>query len=867
MIQSNTLNKTVILMMIMLGVGAGSLAAAAPAPQDPAKAPSETSPLKLIPWPKSVTLGTGTLAIGPASHIAAATPQLHRLAEIFSDNIRMTTGVRLAVVDGPGAAGDIVLAINPAVRAGADILTVRDRQIVKVRDYADHISITDRALVEGWDYRAAAEGTATLLQLLTARGDQLSLPRAEILDWPQADFMSAMVDTARQRNTIEDLKQIVRICRAYKVRYLDLHLTDDQGWTFPSTAFPKLGTTNWGAHGGPAPVRYSLAELKDLVKFADERGVILVPKIEVPGHSSQARAILPEIFGYIDPTTHKPVDQGMMNLTNPRLYPALDTIIGEVMDVFASSPYFDMGFDEVSGLPRVISTPQAKEFMRDKNLVNGSELLHSFAMSINDMVKKRGKKLLQWEGAQSYASPDIIVFTWDSNTREAQRLQAKGIPTITVPWDLGVPWPQWSMFVCNGAHLKRTDTVLGACYPAWEQRGDVHIRWLRRIPTRQERTWGPDNLFTEAGFARRLASTDAVTDRLLYGFSIHYDHPVDANPSDSRFAQATVVTLTPPPGLGTVRFTIDGSEPTATSPALTGGFRITDSITIKARLFDADGKPVAPTWSQPYVFEPLSVGASDLIKAQNGKSTPWFAKTSDVTLASATPGGTIRYTTDGSEPSATSQIYEKSITLNATTTVKARWFDAKNVARGRGLTATFSRLPHIQSAATDKPVTLLVPADFPEKTHVEQLLTNGLLMPGHDWASPEVAHFGYHDMSVVIDLQTPTKLTQVGARFIHCQGMGIFPPVTMQVSISQDGKTFTPLGSAHFAATKDPHDRGAKGKVMEVDGNNAEARYVKIDATRLKLIPEWHPVHGKPAHLMCDEVFVNPTHMEGGGAK
>ena len=186
-----------------------------------------------------------------------------------------------------------------------------------------------------------------------------------------------MLDVARQDHPIDAIKKVVQLCRLYKARYLQLHLTDDQGWTFPSTKYPQLGSKNYGAHGGVAPRVYKLEELKELVAYADARGVTLVPELEMPGHSGAAARSLPEIFDAINPQSKQPVGIGCMNMSNEELYPALDTIIGEMCDVFRSSPYFHIGSDEVTS-GRLSLHRGYKAFMAKHGLKNDSELADHF---------------------------------------------------------------------------------------------------------------------------------------------------------------------------------------------------------------------------------------------------------------------------------------------------------------------------------------------------------------------------------------------------------------------------------------------------------------------------------------------------------
>ena len=100
------------------------------------------------------------------------------------------------------AAGDIVLAINPALKAGEEILRVKAREVVRTREGAYRLTVGTQVKVEGFDYRAVAEGTATLLQAIARQSNGFAVPVMTIDDWPHADYTGAMVDVARQDNPI-----------------------------------------------------------------------------------------------------------------------------------------------------------------------------------------------------------------------------------------------------------------------------------------------------------------------------------------------------------------------------------------------------------------------------------------------------------------------------------------------------------------------------------------------------------------------------------------------------------------------------------------------------------------------------------------
>jgi hexosaminidase len=493
-------------LLVILGSFGPSTRAADPADKYPG--------LNLIPWPRAVQLGEGRMNVTAESRVVAAQKELDPLARVLAEEIALLTGLKPMVVTGSALPGDIVLTVNKAVLADEPILVARERQLVKTRDGAHRLTVGDRAVVEGFDYRAVAEGSATLLQALRQSNGQVSLPKLTVRDWPHADYCGMLVDVARQDHPVAWLKKMVQVCRFYKVRYLQLHLTDDQGWTFPSTKYPQLGTKNHGAHGGAAPKVYTLEELRELVAYADARAVTLVPELEMPGHAGAALRSLPAVFDAINPKTKQPVGLGCMNMASEELYPALDTIIGEMCDVFRSSPYFHIGGDEVS-MGRVALHGGYKAFMEKHQLKDDHELASFFIVRVNEIVKKYGKKAIKWEGLANEASKDVIVMTWDKNNNTAGPLVARGFTTITCPWDLGVPWEEWNMYVCNGSRLKKGDAVLGATLVAWEQPPQTHLAGVRNVAARQERTWNPDHEVTAQGFAARFQALDAAVGKLL----------------------------------------------------------------------------------------------------------------------------------------------------------------------------------------------------------------------------------------------------------------------------------------------------------------------------------------------------------------
>jgi hexosaminidase len=570
------------------------------APPEAAKAS-----LPVLPTPKSVQLEGGEMPLTAGSRIVAADTKLKPIAEILAREIWITTGLKLATAGGNGKPGDIVLKINPKLRADDEILAVENQKIVKTRDFAHAITVADMAVVEGWDYRAVCEGTATILQAIVEKDGKCALPRMTVKDWPHADYQAIMVDCGRQEIPIYVLQKMVEKCRYYKVRYCHLHLSDDHGYTFPLKKYPRMGEHNRGHCEGDAPRIYDLKELKDLVAFADARGVTLVPELETPGHSDAIRLDLPDELD-------RPKEMGggarlaMMNIADDKIYPTLDYIVGEICDVFKSSPYFHIGCDEVNSTP-LMGQPWVGPFLEKNGLKDGyNDLIKRHIRKMNEIVRKRGKMPIIWSGPpmDPAMKDEVIVMTWYDDGSSAEAF-ANGFATITTPWGLGVPFNEWSLYNCNGTVLDRSkNRVLGANMPHWEMSAQC-LNGAGSFP-RQERTWGPDNRITEPEFTERQTPLIARLAKLVEPVTIRAEGNILKEEGWMRtrkeFAGPLTISLSTSNALGRIRYTLDNTEPTAKSALYEKPFQVSRTVRLRTALFDGAGAMLGHVCLAKFVY-------------------------------------------------------------------------------------------------------------------------------------------------------------------------------------------------------------------------------------------------------------------------
>jgi hexosaminidase len=237
------------------------------------------------------------------------------------------------------------------------------------------------------------------------------------------------LDVARRYHSPSTLRYLIRCCEAAKVPYIQLHLTDDQNWMFPSRLLE--GVKKFNQNGKPP---YSLTELHELQQFAHKRGVGLIPEIDLPGHSS--------ILVRMDPAKFGINGRGnCINFASPSVRKFSRQLVKEVAEVFSASPYIHIGGDEAN-YGELESDPS---FSQQKAARSSSwtpaQSFVEFVGSLAEDVLKLNKTPLMWEGfsASAFAKARIprkaIVVAWEGDYYPAEQLVKDGYNVINAGWD------------------------------------------------------------------------------------------------------------------------------------------------------------------------------------------------------------------------------------------------------------------------------------------------------------------------------------------------------------------------------------------------------------------------------------------------
>lgn len=280
--------------------------------------------------------------------------------------------------------------------------------------------------------QGAAWAITTLAQSLVRDVDgQACFPTMSVEDRPRFGWRALMIDSGRHMLPVKDVKKALDLMARYKFNTLHWHLTDDQGWRIEIPQYPRL--TQIGSCRKQSPVTgnrkvqdgkpyrafYTQDEIRDVVRYAKERHIMIVPEVEVPGHASAAIASYPE-FGNKDIADYRPEVSDKWGVhpyifaPSEETFRFLDDIFGEVAKLFPDSPYIHIGGDEA---PKTQwkQSPLAQRVMKENGLKTEEELQSYFVKRVEKIVNKHGRKIIGWDEIQEGGlSPTATMMSWRS---------------------------------------------------------------------------------------------------------------------------------------------------------------------------------------------------------------------------------------------------------------------------------------------------------------------------------------------------------------------------------------------------------------------------------------------------------------------
>jgi hexosaminidase len=390
---------------------------------------TQSTQLALIPKPSFVECHEGHFHLSESSQITLQASSSDKAATWLQQELHELFNFQVQTI----GQSDILYRNNPTLDKGEYQLTVSGSGI----------------RLEAGSSIGFVHASATLLQLIQVNSDQsLCVPYVKISDAPRFKYRGMMLDCARHFHPIERVKRLINQLAHYKFNTFHWHLTDDEGWRLEIKAFPEL--TQVGAYRGTGtPIApqfshlssvyggyYSQEQVKEIIAYASERGITVIPEIDIPGHCRAAIKSLPHLLqDEEDQSQFRSIQHYTDNVLSPALpgtYEFLDRVLEEVAELFPAT-WVHIGADEVpDGV--WLESPQCQKLMQEHNYQSAKELQGHLLRYAEQKLRKLGKRMVGWEEAQhgNKVSKDTVIYSWLSE-EAALNCAKQGFDVILQP--------------------------------------------------------------------------------------------------------------------------------------------------------------------------------------------------------------------------------------------------------------------------------------------------------------------------------------------------------------------------------------------------------------------------------------------------
>jgi hexosaminidase len=476
---------------------------------------AEPRQLNLMPMPSSVQTKTGQLVIDTSFTVGIdgrTDALVQRCVELFLDDLRRQTGMApldMKLTD----AGQAKLVVHSQHE------NKRVQELGEDESYSLEINSAG-AKLDAATPLGVMRGLQTFLQLVQTTADGFAAPAIAIQDNPRFPWRGLMIDVGRHFIPLDVLKRNLDGMAAVKLNVFHWHLSDNQGFRVESKKFPKL--QEMGSDG----FYYTQDEVRDLIAYARERGIRVVPEFDMPGHSTAWFVGYPELasgpgpyeierkWGVFDPA---------MDPTEERTYKFLDVFIGEMAALFPDQ-YFHIGGDEVNG-KEWDANPKIQAFMRAHGFKTNQDLQAYFNTRVQKIVAKHGKTMVGWDEILRPDLPkDIVVQSWrgQDSLAAAAKLGYRGI--LSYGYYLDLMWPASRHYAVDpmsdaAANLTAEEKkqILGGEACIWSEYvspENIDSRIWPRAAAIAERLWSPQGMTDANSMYQRLQQISRWLDGL-----------------------------------------------------------------------------------------------------------------------------------------------------------------------------------------------------------------------------------------------------------------------------------------------------------------------------------------------------------------
>ena len=566
----------------------------------------------VVPLPQEVTLTNGNpFVLSPSTKIfyPEGNDKMKKNAEFLASYIKEITGYELATATG---------------QPGKGISLVIDQSIQNPEGY--QLTVSDNGIrIAGSTDAGVFYGIQTLRKSIpaTAQGMNVELPAATINDYPRFAYRGMMLDVSRHFFPVDSVKTYLDILALHNQNTFHWHLSDDQGWRIEIKKYPELtqigskrketvighnsGTYDGKEYGG----FYTQDQIRDVINYAAERHITIIPEIDMPGHQLAALATYPELGctgGPYDVWGQWGVADDVICAGNEKSMQFLEDVLSEVIDLFPSE-YIHVGGDE-AGKSAWKKCPKCQALMTEKGMKNVDELQSYMIHRAEEFLISKDRKLIGWdEILEGGLAPEATVMSWrgeDGGIKSARMghdvvmtpgnymyLDFYQADPKTQPYAIGGYTPikkvySYDPVPADSLTAEECRHILGVQANTWTEyiQTPEHLEYMMfpRALAVAEIGWTPQELRTWEDFKPRMnAHISKLQGMGIRTFTLSDELEVTMQVDTAGRKIEVILDAEKYPA--EIRYTTDGSVPVASSALYAGPITVQDSAHIKAAIF------------------------------------------------------------------------------------------------------------------------------------------------------------------------------------------------------------------------------------------------------------------------------------------